>query len=277
MPGKRWVQREKESLIRQVKQGKRLPQIRISGRSPAAVNQQRQGLRNAGPLGEVPKRRLRLWTTKEIRSLRGYVNRFRLSAAQIARAGLLAGRGKDSISQQMRRQGLGDPKRQEASRSAHRLDAKEKAALERFLRTKGRKLANGEVAEKFEISPKTVTAYRRRLKLQLSWHEARSSERYRQRMEEFRRVFVRRLRTRWKEWRVKRRRRLINLQWRMKGQGISFPTRRCVICGESWLELKEFFPVTKRRRNETVTYTMSLTCRACRAEGKRKRSTAHAN
>ena len=133
MPGKRWVQREKESLIRQVKQGKRLPQIRISGRSPAAVNQQRQGLRNAGPLGEVPKRRLRLWTTKEIRSLRGYVNRFRLSAAQIARAGLLAGRGKDSISQQMRRQGLGDPKRQEASRSAHRLDAKEKAALERFL------------------------------------------------------------------------------------------------------------------------------------------------
>ena len=123
MPGKRWVQREKESLIRQVKQGKRLPQIRISGRSPAAVNQQRQGLRNAGPLGEVPKRRLRLWTTKEIRSLRGYVNRFRLSAAQIARAGLLAGRGKDSISQQMRRQGLGDPKRQEASRSAHRLDA----------------------------------------------------------------------------------------------------------------------------------------------------------
>ena len=205
MPGKRWVPREKESLIRQVKQGKRLPQIRISGRSPAGVNQQRQRLRNAGLLGEVPKRRLRMWTTKEIRSLREHVSRSRLSARQIARAGLLAGRGKDSISQQMRRQGLGDPKRQEASRSAHRLDAKEKVALERFLRIGGRKLASGEVADKFEISPKTVTAYRRRLKLQLSWHEARSSERYRQRMEELRRVFVHRLRTRWKKWRVERR------------------------------------------------------------------------
>ena len=271
MPGKRWVPREKESLIRQVKQRKRLPQIRISGRSAAAVNQQRQRLRNDGPLGEVPKRRLRMWTIKEIRSLRGYVSRSRLSARQIARAGLLGGRGKDSISQQMRRQGLGDPRRREASRSAHRLDAREKVALERFLRTRGRKLASAEVAEKFDVSPKTVTGYRRRLKLQLSWHEARNSERYRQRMEEFRRVFVRRLRTRWKEWRVERRRRLKNLQWRMKGQGISFPTRRCVGCGESWLELKEFFPVTKRHRSGTVTYTMSLTCRACRAERKRER------
>ena len=68
MPGKKWAHREKESLIRQVKQGKRWPQIRISGRSPAAVNQQRQRLRNVGLLGEVPKRRLRMWTTKEIRS-----------------------------------------------------------------------------------------------------------------------------------------------------------------------------------------------------------------
>ena len=111
MPGKKWAHREKESLIRQAKQGKRLPQIRISGRSPAAVNQQRQRLRNVGLLGEVPKRRLRMWTTKEIRSPPGYVNRSRLSATQIARAGLLASPSKDSISQQMRRQGLGDPKR----------------------------------------------------------------------------------------------------------------------------------------------------------------------
>ena len=271
MPGKRWAQREKQSLIRQVKQGKRLPQIRISGRSPAGANQQRQRLRSAGLLGEVPKRRLRLWTIKEIRSLRVYINRFRLSAAQIAKAGLLAGRGKDSISQQMRRQGLGNPKRQEASRSAHRLDAKGKTALETFLKTKGRKLASAEVAEKFDVSPKTVTGYRRRLKLQLSWHEARNSERWRRRMEELRRLFIRRLRTRWKDWRVQRRRRLKNLQWRMKGQRISSPTRRCVICGESWLELKEFFPVTKRHRRETVTYAMSLTCRACRAERKGKR------
>ena len=56
MPGKRWAQREKQSLIRQVKQGKRLPQIRISGRSPAGANQQRQRLRSAGLLGERHER-----------------------------------------------------------------------------------------------------------------------------------------------------------------------------------------------------------------------------
>ena len=125
---------------------------------------------------------------REIQSLRRYVNSFRLSAARIARAGLLTGRSKDSISQQMRRIGLGHPKRRETSRSAHRLDADEKAALVSFLKTQGRKLQSSEVSEKFGISAKTVTAYRRRLKLQLSWQEARNSERYKRRMEELRRV-----------------------------------------------------------------------------------------
>ena len=48
---------------------------------------------------------------REIHSLRDYTNGYRLSATQIVRAGLLTGRSKDSISQQMRRQGLGDPRR----------------------------------------------------------------------------------------------------------------------------------------------------------------------
>ena len=128
MPGKRWTQPERESLIRQVKQGKRLPQIRIRARSQAAVNQHRQRLRETGLLGQDSKRSLRLWTMREIRSLRNYTNGYRLSATQIVRAGLLTGRSKDSISQQMRRQGLGDPRRREASRAARRLDAEEKAA-----------------------------------------------------------------------------------------------------------------------------------------------------
>ena len=100
MPGKRWTQPERESLIRQVKQGKRLPQIRIRARSQAAVNQHRQRLREAGLLGQDSKRSLRLWTMREIHSLRDYTNGYRLSATQIVRAGLLTGRSKDSISQQ---------------------------------------------------------------------------------------------------------------------------------------------------------------------------------
>ena len=266
MPGKRWTRPENQSLIRQVKQGNRLPQIRIRARSQAAVNQQRQRLREAGLLGQDSKRSLRLWTIREIRSLRDYTNFYRLGATGLVQAGLLTGRSKDSISQQMRRQGLGDPRRREAARAAHRLDVEGKAALAEFLQAEGSNLASADVAEKFKISPKTVTAYRRRMKLQLSWHEARNSERYRQRAEELRQEFIRRTRARWKKWRVERRRTLQKLQWRMKRQGVNGKTRRCIRCGENWLELKEFFPVTKRRRREVATYTMSRSCRACRAQ-----------
>ncbi len=266
MPGKKWTQPERESLIRQAKQGKRLPQIRIRARSQAAVNQQRQRLREAGLLGQDSKRSLRLWTIREIRTMGDYTNAYRLGATGLLRAGLLTGRSKDSISQQMRRQGLGDPRRREASRAAHRLDVEEKAALAEFLRTEGSKLASAEVADKFRISPKTVTAYRRRMKLQLSWQEARNSERYRQLAEELRQKFIRRTRARWKKWRVERRRTLQKLQWRMKRRTANGKMRRCIRCGESWLELKEFFPVTKRRRRGIVTYTMSRSCRACRAQ-----------
>ena len=98
MPGKKWTQPERESLIRQAKQGKRLPQIRIRARSQAAVNQQRQRLREAGLLGQDSKRSLRLWTIREIRTLSDYTNAYRLGATGLLRAGLLTGRSKDSIS-----------------------------------------------------------------------------------------------------------------------------------------------------------------------------------
>ena len=117
-----------------------------------------------------------------------------------------------------------------------------------------------------QISPQTVTAYRRRLKLQLSWHEARASAHYRQRAEKLRRIFIQRTRARWTKWRARRREVLKNLQWQMGREGDRHELRQCVRCGEEWFAVKEFFALTKRRREEVVTYTMSRTCRACRAE-----------
>ena len=269
MPGKRWTQDEKQSLIRQVSQGRKLPQIRIPARSEAAINQQRQRLREAGFVSADSKRGLRLWTIKEIRRLHDYAKGYRLSAAQIVRAGLLPGRSKDSISQQMKRQGLGDPRRRQAARTAHRLQAEERAALKRFLRARGHKLASAQVAQRFKISPQTVTAYRRRWKLQLSWHGARASASYRQRAEKLRRLFIQRTRARWTEWRSKRREALKNLQWQMRRDRHLDGLRQCIHCGEEWLAVKEFFALTKRKRRDVVTYTMSLTCRACQAERRR--------
>ena len=133
MPGNKWKPEEKESLVRQVNQGRRLPDVRIRTRSQAAVNQQRQRLRHVGLLPHSPKRNQRMWTTKEIRVLRQCVNDFRIGAVGIARLGLLNGRSKDSIGQQMRRLGFGNPRRREIARSAHQLTPAEKAALVRFL------------------------------------------------------------------------------------------------------------------------------------------------
>ena len=268
MPGKKWTQDEKGSLIRQANEGRRLPDIRIRTRSPAAVNQQRQRLRHAGLLANNTKRKQRMWTTKEIRVLRQCVNDVGMGAVGIARTGLVNGRSKDSISQQMRRLGLGDPRRREIARSAHRLTPSERAALVRFLRTTGRKLPSAEVAEKFEISPKTVTAYRRRMKLELSWYGARDSERYRRRMKELHQLFIQQTRTHWRKWRAQRRQALENVRGRMEQRGVRCATRQCIGCGENWFATGEFFALTKRRRGGIITHTMSRTCRACRAERK---------
>ena len=257
MPGARWTEQDRDSLIQQVDRGRTLPQILIQGRTPASVNQQRQRLRNSGALAQLPKRPLQMWTIKEIRALGYYCMRYGLSAAEIAKQDLLSGRSTDSISQQMRRQGLGDPKRRRASAKAHRLNPDQRAELEEFVQTEGRKMASRELAERFKLAPSTITAYRRRLNLQLSWHEARDSEDYRRRQ------------ARWAKWRAGRRRALRQLERQLKGRGASDPERQCVRCQEHWLERNEFFALTKRTRRGSTVYTMSLACRACRTEQRR--------
>ena len=265
MPGKRWTQKDRDALIGQVKRGRNLPQIRVRGRSPAAVNQQRQRLRDSGELAHHPKRELQLWTIKEIRLLADYSMSYGLSAAEIAAKDLLTGRSKDSIGQQMRRLGLGDPKRRRASANAHRLNLEQREELKQFLKTKGRKLASREVAERFQLVPSTITAYRRRLNLQLSWREARDSADHRRRQARARKMISKKNRARWAKWRAGRRRALRQLERQLKRGGESGPERQCVRCEEHWLERKEFYALTKRTRRGGTAYTISRTCRACRA------------
>ncbi len=266
MPGKRWTQKERDSLIRQVKRGWTLPQLRIQGRSPASVNQQRQRFRDSGVLDQHPKRALRVWTIREIRELAYYCRRYELSAREIAHRDLLPGRSKDSVSQQMRRQGLGNPKRRRAAARAHRLNPNQRLALEEFLHSEGRKMASREVAERFKLALSTITAYRRRLNLQLSWREARDSAGYQERQDRVRKVIARKTRARWRRWRAERRRALRQLERQLKRAGTSESGRGCVRCGEQWLARTEFFALTRRTRRGRTDYTMSRTCRACRAE-----------
>ena len=273
MPGIRWSPTERRRLIRQIQQGKTLPDIRIPGRSSPAINNQRQRLRSAGWLCGQKKRKIQPWTTRELMALRRYVNKFRMSAAQIASAGLLPRhKSKDSIAQQMRRQRLGDRRRRLASSLAHRLDRHERAALESFLKTAGRKVASKEVAAKFGISPKTVTTYRRRLNLRLSWHEARSSEGYTRLMESVRRAIRQKNRARWQRWRAARRLGLEQLQGLMERKRWNHQKRACMRCGTVWFATGKFFRMAKRHRGGNVRFTMARTCLACQAEAARQES-----
>ena len=76
MPGKKWAHREKESLIRQVKQGKRLPPIRISGRSPAAAQcrSSRRGSEAKAPDVDNQRDQIAAWVRQSI-SVERHANR----------------------------------------------------------------------------------------------------------------------------------------------------------------------------------------------------------
>ena len=168
----------------------------------------------------------------------------------------------------MKRQGLGDPKRKLAARAAQRLTAGERSELERYLQSKGRKMASRDVASRFGLSRSTITAYRRRLKLQLSWKEARDSEEFRTRQEELRRATRRRNLAYWAKWRAKRRQMLQQLEQQLTRLGENEPKRECVDCRERWLARREFFSMARRTRRGQTTFTMSRVCRACLAEAR---------
>lgn len=271
MPGSRWTKSQVESLVDQIVHlSKPLPEIAIPGKSRAAINNQRKRLQRAGVLnGSFAGREVKPWTFPELKRLTAFTREYGFSASFIAQMGLLPGRTKDSISKMMGRHGLGDPTIKERARRACRFDPHRREDFQRFLLAEGRLLPSVAIARQWGLAQKTVTAYRRRLGIQLSWREARSSDEFRRQQRKRAAAFVAHTRERWKQWRDRKKVLWEKLRQQWAQRPDSPPARVCQACGEQWYAAREFFHVRTRRTPAGIKISYCRICRLCRAERRR--------
>ncbi len=276
MPGSRWTQPQIDSLIDQIVHLKKpLPEIQIEGKSRAAINNQRKRLQRAGVLnGSFSGREVKPWTFPELKKLTTLTQEYGFSASFIAQMGLLPGRTKDSISKMMGRHGLGNPAIKERARQARRFDPENRQEFQEFLLGEGRYVPSIAAARQWGIAQKTVTAYRRRLGIRLSWREARSSEEFQQQQRKRAEAFVAHTRERWKQWRERKKTAWQKLKQEMSQRADAPPVRTCESCGEQWFACRDFFHVRVRRSSSGAKVSFCRVCRICRAERRRNRHAA---
>ena len=265
MPGERWTKEQLDTLLYQLRvERKPLPHLQVPEKSLAAVNNQRQRLKRAGLLHEVfAGRQLAPWTICELNQLRKLTREYGFSAAFIAQLQLIPGRTVHAISKMMARHGLGNLDVKRRAQNACRLTVEQRQQLQQFLLHEGRLIPSVRVAAKWGLARQTVTAYRRRLGVPLSWDEARSSADYQLNQQKRGRVFSEQLHNRWAEWRVRRERRLHALKAALQRSPNPPPSRSCCACGEHWFATKDFFYLTSKRGR--TSFSMSQTCRLCRS------------
>jgi len=275
MPGSRWTKIQIDALVDQiVNLNKPLPAIEIDGKSRAAINNQRKRLQRAGVLnGAFSGRVVKPWTFPELKKLTAFTQEYSFSASFIAQMGLLPGRTKDSISKMMGRHGLGNPAIKERARLAQRFDPERRQEFESFLLGEGRMLPSIAIARKWGLAQKTVTAYRRRLGVKLSWREARSSAEFQRQQQKRAQAFVAHTRERWKQWRERKRVAWERLKQDLAQRPDAPPARVCQTCGEQWYATREFFHVRVRHSPGGAKVSYCRVCRLCRAERRRNRAT----
>jgi hypothetical protein len=267
MPGEYWTDEQINSLLQQIViEQKPLPQLYVSGKSTAAINNQRRRLKEAGLLQQAfTGRKLVPWSICELRQLEKLTREYGFSAAFIAQLQLIPGRSRYAISKMIGRHGLGDPAVKERARAARRLTEEQRHALEDFLRHEGRLQSCAQVAGQWGLAEQTVNAYRRRLGVALSWQEARSSQEYCRYQKMRRRLFQEALEERWAQWRTQREQRLRALRSQLNASPKPPARRRCQECGEDWFAMRDFFYVAVRQRGTSKRLSMSRTCRLCRS------------
>jgi hypothetical protein len=279
MPGSRWTKPQIESLVDQIVHlAKPLPRIEIPGKTRAAINNQRKRLQRAGVLnGSFAGRAVKPWTFPELKRLTTFTRDYGFSASFIAQMHLLPGRSKDSVSKMMGRHGLGNPAIKARARQAQRFAPRRREEFQRFLLGEGRLLPSIAVSRQWGLAQKTVTAYRRRLGIQLSWREARSSDDFRRQQRKRAAAFVAHTRERWNQWRERRRAAWETLRRQLSQRPDCPPGRVCQACGEPWYAAREFFHVRTRRTPAGVKISYCRICRLCRAERRRISTTAHSD
>jgi len=274
LPGQRWTRDQVGSLLHQViVERKSLSELRIEGKTLAAINNQRQRLKRAGALDHAfVGRKLVPWTIGELRQLQKLTAEYGFSADCIAQLQLIPGRSKFAISKMMGRHGLGNPLVKARAQQASRLTGPRRRELEQFLLNAGRFASNDEVARQWGLAKQTIAAYRRRLGIPLSWREARSFDGYRTERRKRDRAFSAHMRQRWMEWRARLQQRLYERKQELERLPNALARRSCRSCGERWFATNEFFHVQVKNRGKSYTFSMSHTCRMCRSHQRRERA-----
>jgi transcriptional regulator with XRE-family HTH domain len=266
----RWTQGQTRSLIAQIRQGNKLPDLRIVNKTPAAINAKRGHLRIAGKLKNQPARTKQKYSQAELDLLEHYAWQLGWSASQVHTAGVLPNRSYHSISKKMGRLGYGDPVRVQRARQARRLSQDEHNCLTKFLLTQGRYLSSEAIAQRFNISMKVVNFYRRKVGVSPSWHESRalsSTDEKRQRVAEAKRKH---LKERWAMYRAKKTETLLESQQRLERMNYRAPIRTCRACAYPWFALPQFFSIQRRKLPNRVKVSMAQTCRICKMKLKQE-------
>jgi hypothetical protein len=124
------------------------------------------------------------------------------------------------------------------------------------------------------VAQKTVAAYRRRLGIELSWEQARSSEEFRRKQHKRAEAFIKYTRERWRQWRERRRLAWEKLKRDFAQRPDRPPARICRECGGHWYASREFYHMRVRRLPDRVRINYCRVCRLCRAERRRDQASA---
>jgi hypothetical protein len=272
---KKYTKAENRSLIRQiVKEKKKLPDLYLPGRTPAAINTQRGRLRAKGLLGDsCPLRKIKTFSIREFNFLKRYAS-MGLSAIKTAKLGVLPGRSKNSISGAMNRNDLGDPLVSELAKLVKHLDEDQKNRLKDCLLNHSAGRSTKSIAEEFELPVKLVRAYRRKLGRALTWQEARNTPDYLETKERMRKKNSGRMKSVWANKRAARRKEFETTAAKLKMGGTSQTPRPCNKCGGPWYATRFFYHtmVKKTENGQPVKKLLYKTCRLCRSAERREKS-----
>ena len=269
MPKKAWSDIQRQTLVHQiVVEGKNLPQLDIPGRTTAALNNERCRLRDQGLLGKsCPVRKVKLYTMRELNALKRYAA-MGFSAGKIY--GVLPGRSKQSISQAMRRNNLGNPKVRARAKLARRLDNALRKRLESYVLDNAKGESSEAVAEKFDIRVKQVHYYRRKLGVALSWHDARNTPDYLAKKAEIHNKTSVRMKAVWARRRKARRLQFEREAAKLTAHGTNLHPRLCNKCNGEWYAGELFYhAMSKKTKDGQVKKLFHRICRLCRSATRR--------
>jgi hypothetical protein len=271
VPKRTWSDVQRHALVHQiVVEGRKLPDLDIPGKTAAALNNERCRLRDQGLLGDsCPVRKVKLYNMRELNDLKRYAA-MGLSAGKIY--GILPGRSKDSISQAMRRNSLGNPRVRARAKLARRLDNTTKMRLESYVLDNAKVESSDAVAEKFDIRVKQVHYYRRKLGVAPSWHDARNTTDYQAKKEEIHNKNSAGMKALWARRRKARRAQFENEAAKLIAQGTSLHPRKCSKCNGIWYASTLFYhAISKKTKDGQLKKLFYRACRLCRSATRRKR------